>query len=840
MYLQRLLAVNMATFAALGTILLALGEQNPTLAVVTVLAAMAAVWITDILAVFRLNRRVTNVAVLLAVLRSLWELFQIQGAVQVIAIANLLAYVMIILLFQEKDFRTWWHIALLSLLQVAASATFFQGIWFAPLLLFYFFVGLSAVALLFLHHERTHYHQVRHHPIVPRETRTLSERLGVNWKRLGKIMLATFVVGPVSLFLDYGESEEKKRRRRRVRPKDTGDSRWPLIYDEPEFTGSADSLGGRAGIGLEFYRHLLGLIPGTLVVAIVLFMFIPRFGRFNLGVSHMGWNAARGSAGSRSTGFSDSVRLGEQGRLTEDPEELLRIRFIRANSDEVYPMQGKVYLRGAVLDTYEDGNFRDSRSPESYSEQRIRLERDARPGLVRQQVSIGPLSRRELFCLWPFVGVQRDRRMSVDPSTERLLRRDPRRAESEPFVLGTYALVEGRQIALSPEVPLSPTSQTPDVGALLVVPHEGLPTLTGLASEWIKDSQLSENQIVERARYLESQFANSDRFFYSLDAPARDPELDPIEDFVKERPWGHCEYFATALALMLRSQGIPARVVNGFVSTEYIAKEGYYRVRQRDAHSWVEAYIAPERLPAERPFGRSDADWSRGGWLRLDPTPSRSGVGLTAFVGNVKSWFERMQDAWREYVINMNGATQREAIYNPLKELFLQLKESLIDARSWSELWTGLTKLPGRLRELLADAGWFSWIGVTLLVGALGLGYGIYRLARLLVYLLTRLLPSGRGRVNRRSQIAFYRRLETLLARRGLHRRPAQTHREFAIDAGRYLANGESKQAEAAALLVTDAFYRVRFGGEHLDNVRMQRVEQALHDLEKTASGRAK
>lgn len=840
MYLQRLLAVNMATFAALGTILLALGEQNATLAVVAVLAAMAAVWITDILAVFRLNRRVTNVAVLLAVLRSLWELFQIQGAVQVIAIANLLAYVMIILLFQEKDFRTWWHIALLSLLQVAASATFFQGIWFAPLLLFYFFVGLSAVALLFLHHERTHYHQVRHHPIVPRETRTLSERLGVNWKRLGKIMLATFVVGPVSLFLDYGESEEKKRRQKRVRPKNAGDSRWPLIYDEPEFTGSADSLGGRAGIGLEFYRHLLGLIPGTLVVAIVLFMFIPRFGRFNLGVSHLGWNAARGSTGSRSTGFSDSVQLGEQGRLTEDPEELLRIRFVKANSDEVYPMQGKIYLRGAVLDTYEDGNFRDSRDPDSYSEERIRPERNARPGLVRQQVSIGPLRRRELFCLWPFVGVQRDNRMSVDCATERLLRKDPRRAESEPFVLGTYALVDGGQIALSPEVSLSPTSGMPDVGALLVVPRKGLPTLTGLASEWIEDSQLSENQIVERARYLESQFANSDRFFYSLDAPARDPELDPIEDFVKERPGGHCEYFATALALMLRSQGIPARVVNGFVSNEYVAKEGYYRVRQRDAHSWVEAYIAPEHLPAERPFGRGDVDWSRGGWLRLDPTPSRSGAGLTAFVGNVKSWFERMQEVWREYVINMNGATQREAIYNPLKELFLQVKESLIDAHSWSELWTGLTKLPGRLRELLADAGWFSWIGVTLLVGALGLGYGVYRLSRLLVYLLTRLLPSGRGRVNRRSRIAFYRRLETLLARRGLHRRPAQTHREFAIDAGRYLANGESKQAEAAALLVTDAFYQVRFGGEHLDNVRMQRVEQALHDLEKTASGRAK
>ncbi len=834
MYVQRLLAINMASFAALGTVLLALGEQNPILAVVAVLAAMTAVWITDILGVFRLNRRVTNVAVLLAVLRSLQELFQISGGVQVVAIANLLAYVMIILLFQEKDFRTWWHIALLSLLQVASSATFFQGIWFAPLLLLYFFLGISAVALLFLHNERTHYHQVRHRPIVPRDARTASERLGVNWRRLGKIVLATFVVGPVSLFLDYGEADDKSRIRKRRPPKDAGTSRWPLIHDEAEFTGSADSLGGRAGVGTEFYRHLARLIPGTLLVAAILFLMIPRLGRFDL--APFQWRtAARGTPSAmRTTGFSSTVQLGEEGNLTEDPAEIIQVRLLRHGTNQAYSAQGKIYLRGAILDNYGAGEWTRLGTYGRTARSRVPLETNPQPGLVRQQISID-LDTKELFCIWPFVSLQQDRRFEFDRVARRLLRAAPRREDPSPFKLGTYALVAGVQVPLTP----NPARLTPNLRKqLLQIPEEGLETLVEQAEILNTKSELDTNETIERARYLESSFVNSDRYFYSLDGLERDPRLDPIEDFVKERPGGHCEYFATALALMLRSQGIPARVVNGFVTNEYDSRGEYYRVRQRDAHSWVEAYIAPEHLTEDRPFGREDADWSQGGWLRLDPTPVRmAGTGFTALVDNVESWFEWTREAWVNYVVNMNGARQQEAIYDPLKSLAMELKNRLMHADGWRDVWNWITSLPGRLRTLLADDGWFSGIGVILLLSTLGVGYFAYRLARLVLQFAAWLLPRGNSRTGRRSRIAFYRRLETLLARHGLRRRPGQTHREFALLVGHHLANGQGEQAEAAALLVTDAFYEVRFGNGSLDSFGVERVEQALRDLEHAATG---
>ncbi|MHB8900498.1 MAG: transglutaminase TgpA family protein [Thermoguttaceae bacterium] len=843
MYIQRILAINMAAFAALGTVLLALGEQNPVLAVVAVLAAMTAVWITDIFVIFRLNRRVTNVAVLLAVLRSLWELFQIQGAVQVMAIANLLAYVMIILLFQEKDFRTWWHIALLSLLQVAASATFFQEILFAPLLLIYFFVGLSAVALLFLHHERTHYHQVRHHPIVPRPIRTLTERLGINWRRLGKIVLATLVVGPVSLFLDYGEADNARLARRRARRKAHGTGRWPLIHEDAEFTGSADSLGGRAGIGLEFYGHLARMVPGTLVVAVALFLVIPRMGRFDLGPRQWGWGSAeRGPSVVRATGFSDTVELGEVGNLSEDPEEVMRVRFLMSGSNRVYPMKGTVYLRGALLNHYEKGkwDFREPiqlLNPFASTEGRLRPEINRPPGLVRQLISIRPLDRREIFCIWPFVPVVYDRRLSIDYATSRLLRTSPHRSDPAPFSIGTCAVVDGQQVPLTPDFPLS-SNVAANLDQLKQIPRRDLKDFVRIADQWTRESGLRGNQVVELARYLESKFTVSDRFRYSLEGQAREPGVDPVEDFVLNRPLGHCEYFASALALMLRSQGIPSRVVNGFVTSEYDVAGGYYRVRQRDAHSWVEAYVAPGQLPEARPFGRTDAQWQNGGWLRLDPTPAREAdTGLNGIVGNVRSWFERMEDMWLQYVVQMNGATQREAIYDPLRAMLQQLTRQLADADGWTGLWQVAAGLPARLARLLGDAGWFSWVGASLLLGALGFGYAVYRLVRASVRLLVRLLPRGRARAGRRSPVAFYRRLEALLARRGLRRRPGQTHREFAHDAGLRLADGQGGLAQSAALLVTEAFYDVRFGGGRLDSVRMERVEQALHDLERVARG---
>jgi len=167
----------------------------------------------------------------------------------------------------------------------------------------------------------------------------------------------------------------------------------------------------------------------------------------------------------------------------------------------------------------------------------------------------------------------------------------------------------------------------------------------------------------------------------------------------------------------------------------------------------------------------------------------------------------------------------------------VKLKNSLVDVDGWRDLWIWIASIPGELRSLLAKNGWFSLVGMVLLLSTLGFGYFAYRMVRLILYLVAWLFPRRGSRAGRRAQIAFYRRLETLLARHGLRRRPGQTQREFALLVGHHLANGQAEQAEAAALLVTEAFYEVRFGNGSLDSFGTQRVEQALRDLEQAAAG---
>ena len=109
--------------------------------------------------------------------------------------------------------------------------------------------------------------------------------------------------------------------------------------------------------------------------------------------------------------------------------------------------------------------------------------------------------------------------------------------------------------------------------------------------------------------------------------------LDPLEEFLFVRRSGNCEYFAAALAVMLRSLDIPARVVNGFQRGEWNPYGEYFIVRLRDAHSWVEVFV------------------EGAGWVTLDPSP-RGAVetprgGLAAGL-----WLDALRLSWYRYVIN--------------------------------------------------------------------------------------------------------------------------------------------------------------------------------------------
>ena len=783
MYVERLLQINMAALAALATLLLGMGNRSAVLPVVVMLAAIASVWLTDVTGRLRLSRNVANGAALVAALYWLPGLWQLEGTSQILAIANLLVYLQIILLFQKKDIRTYWHLAVLSLLQVVVAAAFNQGFWFGVLLTVYLFGGMSVLTLLFLHRERNRYDAHR----------------------------GAAGEGPAG------------------RPPDVASApgRWPLADRQPVFSVSA---GGRLGVDRELYRRLGVMTAGTLILTGIVFLTVPRLGR----------TAWRGAAPSpqRVVGFSQEVALGSLGEIIEDPGEVMRIQLLDDCTGDVDPLRDEVYLHGTVLTTYSHGHWK-CRGPAGGRGVEGLHVPDVLPDqeLVRQRITVEPLDSDELFCVWPFVNTQPNEDLICDYSRGRLYRREHVSGIRFSFELGTTAVADGVQTALVPnKEPITGLCQLPKTDGAT-----DLPNLTALADRWIARSGLPPEDRIGRAKHLQRQLRDSGRFQYSLEGPPRDLSIDPIEDFVTNNPRGHCEFFATALTLMLRTQGIPSRVVVGYKSDEWNSVGNFFQVRQLHAHAWLEAYLEPRHIPPELFDRRRPHQWSGGGWLRLDPTAASFGDAAPAgaWLAPVGKLFQRIEFLWANYVMEMNRFRQRRAIYEPLVRSMRSAVRSLRDPNWWRGLLEKITA-PFDFRLWKVDQ-WFSFRGGLAAMVAAGLLVLAYWSGRFLMRSVFARLTGNADSATRRPRatVAFYRRLENLLRKRGLVRSASRTQHEFAAAAGAHIAKSTGDdQLAALPDRVVEAFYRVRFGGFTLDTQQAQAVEHALHQLQQAAGGR--
>jgi hypothetical protein len=769
MYHQRLLQITIAAVAAMGTVLLSMGQRDMVLPLVMILAAGVSLWLTDIRALFHLNRTLSNLAMLLAAAISLRELWVYGSEIQAIGFARLLIYLQIIVLFQKKDARSYWLLIMLSLLQVIVAALYSQGVFFGLMLVIYMLTASLGLTLLLFQRQ---------------------------WEQ--------FAPGQKSVSAPAG-------------------GRWPLAGQQPEFSSvPAGSI--NACLGRELYRRLTGIGMRTLGVTVVLFVFLPRYGQVS-------WIGSIEQA-KQIVGFNDQVNLGELGQIIENRDEIMRIRFFYGkNSDETYKVRGPIYLRGAVLMNYRRGQWSVGKPAVSPGNATLLKIRALPRNLVRQECAIEGLDRPELFYVAPYVPIKDNLEITVDDSRLRLLRSEYWRIQQFKYVLGTTALSDGVQL------PLVPRDEKEDrVRGPLRMPRpdgpNALPNLVRLARQWIEESGLPEDDRVGRARYLEQKLAFSGLFRYSLEGQPRDPALDPIEDFLAKNRAGHCEYFATALTLMLRSQNIPARMVVGYRTDEWNQVGQCFQVRQLHAHTWVECWLRPRQIPPELLHGQDYWPWSEtGAWLQLDPTPEGDASSQSSWYSPIKKTFQWFNYAWAYYVVELNYERQRNAIFQPIAQAATFVYKWLADAQTWRNLFAHI----GKALHLGGLAGAIAWalLFAAILAGAALLAF-LCRTAWRLADKLWRKL-SGRAPKHRRRpqiEVEFYRRLETLLAARGLVRKATETQREFARWAGAKLAALSGKSSLALLpLRVADAFYRVRFGRLPLDSDQQQAVEHALAQI---------
>ena len=327
--------------------------------------------------------------------------------------------------------------------------------------------------------------------------------------------------------------------------------------------------------------------------------------------------------------------------------------------------------------------------------------------------------------------------------------------------------------------------------------------------------------IIARARAIEAFLRDSGRFSYTLQMEIYDSKLDPVEDFLLNRKAGHCEYFARALALLLRSVGIRSRIVNGFKGGDWNQLTETLIVRQKHAHSWVEAYV-----------GTTGQDHTPV-WITLDPTPVAERKRSIAQVGGLAGKFRPFTDSFRHiwifYVIGYDGDRQERLIYGPMRTIAKEIKDRYTAMVTRLRMWFTRLFHFSDIGSFISIRGFF----VVFVVGVLSVA-----VAKLFFPLIRPLVLRFRGPAMNATSFSagtlFYRRFVRILSEIDLERTPAETHGEFAIRASKLLSaqgHGIDSVADVPREIV-DAFYRIRFGHHQLEPESLEGINCRLDALE--------
>jgi transglutaminase-like putative cysteine protease len=498
-------------------------------------------------------------------------------------------------------------------------------------------------------------------------------------------------------------------------------------------------------------------------------------------------------------GFDDTVELGQIGRIQRNPAVVMRVRV------EGGPEQGAGLLWRGVALTKFDGRrwFNEPHEPQVVTQDRdgwygsdIRWIPDSPlHHWVGYSVLLEPIGTSAIFAPHQARGV----RGRFSPEVSRGGRRprgylllDPRTHSLTNAQHGAGRIFyEG--VSLVPVRNAEPLRAAageypPEVRELNLELPELDPRVAALARQITAAAPTPFDKAAALEQHLRTRFA------YTLEQPAVSPE-DPLAHFLFERRAGHCEYFATAMTVMLRTLGVPARYVNGFAPGEYNDIGDDFIIRGSDAHSWVEVYF-PEH-----------------GWFPFDPTPP-SGDRQRGWLGRLGLYWDWFELAWSEWVINYDTRQQRTLA-----------GAMLTGARDWAE--RAQTAIRSRYRAAVrAVRDWQDRAAdspgtVAALVAVLALALVLLRVERLRAWLAARFAGGSAEAQAAREATLRYREMLRQLERRGLRKSPAETPAEFA-------AALALPELAGPVGRFTELYQAARFGGALPDAAEMSRLLAAI------------
>ncbi len=586
--------------------------------------------------------------------------------------------------------------------------------------------------------------------------------------------------------------------------------------------------------GPRFAAGVVSTTFGSMAVAVVVFLLFPRN---NLMTDALANGADEFSFGQTTmTGFSESVELGELGRILESNERVLEVRAFDGVSGEeldLYEYANRMgydepLFRGKALTKYEDGRWSAGREA-----RRLQYRNTPPRDAVRQEYRLADVGTDILFAVNPVERVLIRERNDpvgavVEPNTSVVRREASFRGAKGIEYVAYSPRRRGENVVSEPRRMTLRERWYGQLDDLLERP--AMPRLQGFVADELAEmrgGRLSPREVAEKFnRYLQSEGG----FAYSLEGQRRPVGVDPVENFLFETKTGHCEYYASALTLMLRNVNVPARVVTGFKGGGKNRLTGYFEVEERHAHAWVEAYITEEPIELILRGTRREAV-NEGTWVVFDPTPSversesvASNARNQGTIGNVRRF---VVDQWDRYVLRMNSYKQNTQFYRPVRNFLLTVWRTLQgEAESRRALWNQVKEFAG------SPDRWFSPSGFLVTFFLLLLAYGGVRLSLYLFRLVRNLLwPQLAEGAAARQVVVFYERFQQSCERLGLKRGSTQTHGEFAVEVTNRVAE-EGLESPLAPVAVVRSFHDVRFGGRSLPPEELRRLDEGIEAFE--------
>jgi transglutaminase-like putative cysteine protease len=567
-------------------------------------------------------------------------------------------------------------------------------------------------------------------------------------------------LAPVTLLLSHLRREVEGNYRQGAK------DRAGLPVDVPRILRS------RRVVGAAYLAFVVSLSAPMFVFTGLLFATFPR-----VGLSLLLLQPPRKT---RMVGFSDHIDLGVVGRLQTDPSIALRLTY--SDMPAVPPERLAVYLRGATLDHY-DGQAWTKDQAVLHAAEHERSVYPVRrwPNRMTDRsvvIELSPIDPPIVFLpadatalqILPQMHGEGEDTVTLFRSTE-----DDFHYAAEPSAGLRY------RVFFAPQEPAcSPALQPGERAKYLNVPPSISSRVARLARDWVGSEITPARQAQTIERVLRTKYR------YDLDSPSG-AAPNPIEDFLFSSKRGHCEYYATAMAVMLRTLGIPSRDVTGFAAATYNRFGHFYVVRQSDAHSWVEAWIDGV------------------GWQRFDPTPAQANVSRSEYSGTIRvirDLIEAAAHRWSRHVEAYDVQQQMQLVNS------LRARAQNWGLSSKADLWlVARVALASLLTVMIAVRLWQLWMRNR-------------QKARGNSATQTNISPPAK------IAIRLYQELELVMSEFGVARPPSIPPTAWAMQ---LMHQGHPIGGTVA--IMTQAYVEARFGGHDLTQTEIQEYEYNIKTL---------